>query len=109
MEVEAWRVEGLAKVFDNLVKAKEAYDQASQASDDEAMRAAVAKARDHIAEAIAVHYRVTLACERTKADYLQPTILRNWSTVLPFLEETLAALERCLDGAPLPVIDWTGH
>ena len=66
------------------------------------------ESREHIAQALAVHYRVTLACEQAKADYLVPSILRNWSTMLPFLRKTLAALDRCLAGEPLPEIDWTG-
>jgi hypothetical protein len=107
MEAEAWRVEGLVRVFDSLVKAKEAYEKASQAGGHDAVREAVATARDHIVEALRLHHRVTLACERAKAEYLLPTILRNWSTMLPFLDQTLAALEACLAGAPLPEINWT--
>jgi hypothetical protein len=108
MEAEAWRVEGLVQVFGRLLRAREAYEVARAAGSSQASHEALAECRGHLAQALDLHHRVTLACERAKASYLLPSILRNWSTMLPFLTETLAALDACLSGGPMPELEWTG-
>ena len=112
LATEAWRSEGLARIFEHLLNMHNSYCRARKArsaGENEEATAALYYARGQVIRALQLQKRVAVVLEETKADYLLPQTMREWSSLRPFLISTLDFLDRLLDNvtdAELPGPVW---
>lgn len=113
---EAGRIEGLLRIFTALLDVKEQYTIARKACRSglhiEATTA-LQQAQLHLAKAMRMHDQVSLQMESIKASYLLPQLLRNWSSIRPFLVRLGTFLETQADvlaqpnnDGVLPDLEW---
>lgn len=109
---EAWRSEGLVRIFEHLLHMHMSYCKAREARASgrhEEASTALQYARGQVIRALQLQERVAVELEETKADYLLPQVMREWSTIRPFLISTLAFLRAQLatdTDIELPVPEW---
>ena len=71
--------------------------KARSAGENEEATAALYYARGQVIRALQLQKRAAVVLEETKADYLLPQTMREWSSLRPFLISTLDFLDRLLD------------
>jgi hypothetical protein len=109
---EAWRSEGLVRIFEHLLNMHTSYCKAREAraaGQHQEATTALQYARGQVIRAMQLQERVAVELEETKAKYLLPQIMREWSTVRPFLISTLAFLREQLatdTDTELPAPEW---